>query len=58
MKKTILAFLAIAIGLLVPSLGQQVFGVNYLLIAPFSFVLMMYVLYKFVIVQNSTEVAK
>ena len=58
MEKRILAFVAIAIGLMVPVLGQLVFGVNYLFIAPFSFVLMMYAIYKFVIVQNSTEVAK
>jgi hypothetical protein len=58
MNKTILALVVIAIGLLVPVLGQLAFGVNYLFIAPISFVLMMYALYKFVLVQNSTSVAK
>lgn len=60
MKNTLLAFVILAIGLLAPALLQDLSGIHYLLIAPFSFIFMMFGLYKFCVIgaHTSIEVAK
>lgn len=60
MKNTPLAFVIIAIGLLAPALLQGLLGIHYLLLAPFSFIFVMFGLYKFCVIgaHTSIEVTK